>query len=1163
MSAPAAIEFFRSIARSKGRFIAIAVITALGTGFFAGLQVTAPDMRLAADQYLDQTDAWDIRVASTLGVDDEMVAELAGVQGVDRAVPEREADVAAVANGVEYSIRVHSFDLSGVPDEEKANDAASQEAESKSTASTSSNICMPYLTEGRYPQKQGECLLGADAVFDNPVSIGDEVRIGKMADGGEVSDTFETTSFTVVGFARSSNYICSSDLGSTSLGDGYLDDFMCVPMEDFNRDNPYTGAYLIVEGAADELSGSDAYEAKVDAVKDEIAKQRDLLVAGRLSRVKADGQEQIDEAISEYEQAKIDACNELSAARKKLDDALLQLEAAKQTLASSRLELENSEAKIAAARAELDSSRQLIAGYRDQYESGMAELAASQAEAEEEFASAEAQIDETEARWEQERPNRAMYVAQAAVLETAMAQTTAQRAALQEQLDKLVEEMPDSPQIPVLREQIAALDANIETLEEQLAALQQAIAFIDNGEAQIAAARQQLQNAREEAQAQFDDAAEQLAALKAELDRGEAQIAAGAWQICESEAKIASGWAQLESGQAQYDSGFSEYRSGLEEYESGKAEAEASLADALAQIEDAQAELDSIESPELYVLDRNQNIGIASFASDADRLANIANVFPLIFFLVAALVSLTTMTRMVDEERVLIGTYKALGYSNGAIAIKYIMYALLASGIGCGLGVAILTQFLPNFIMNAYSIIYKMPNMPTPIDLFVTTMASALGIGVVLIATWWACASTLSESPAALMLPRAPKAGKRILLEHIGPLWRKMSFSWKVTARNIFRYKKRFIMAIIGVAGCTALLLTGFGLSDAINDILDKQFNSDDSIFKYDITAVLDANIGDDRISAIKSELEADPRIDEYEILCNENVVAKSSDGSNLSVQMVNPQDVERFADFVAMNERVSGKRIELHDGAVVISEKLSDRLGVGSGDTITLYEQDAVGDPTGSGITFTVGGVMECYVGNFVYVTPADYETAMGKSPSPNYLYVQDNSDGKQQKELVSSLLDIEGVSIVSPTDDAVSHYHEALKSVDSVVVILIGAAALLAFVVLYNLTNINIAERQREIATLKVLGFVKREVNAYIFRETLLLSAIGAVFGLFLGVLLCGFVVQTAEVDQVMFGREIHILSFAIAFALTMAFSALVSLSMMRKLERISMVESLKSVD
>ena len=1175
MNKQTATDFFRSILSSKGRFIAIAVIAALGTGFFAGLQMTAPDMRLSSDQYLDQTNAWDLRVASSLGVDSEMIDELRLLDGVTEVCAEREADVAASVGGVEYSVRVHSLDEgaleaakgageSGEASESGKSGEASEASEANESieASEVKSMCSPILLDGRFPQNSGECLLGADAVFENPVSIGDSVEIKKMADNSNIEDTFETSTYKVVGFVRSSNYMCTTNLGTTSLGDGNLDDFMYIPMEDFDSSNPYTSAYLTVEGAKDALSGSQDYEAIVDGVKDKISEQKELLVAGRFVRVRSEGQSKIDDAKKEYEKGKQDSQAELDSAKSKLDSALSQLNSSAQKLTDGRTELNEGKSQLEAAKAELQKSRALVDGYQAQYDSGQESLTAAKDFAEAQFAVVEAQIDALEDKWKQEAPNRDTYSAQADALNTAIDEASTSRDLLQTQLDALIKDDPNNPQVAVLKSKIEELDKSILEMQEKLSALKTAIEFIDTGEAQVAQAREQLQTAREQTQAQLDESEAQLATLASEIENANQALNDGQEQIQANEEKLQQAQKELDSGQAQYNSGLSEYQSGLQEYEDGKAKAQAELDDALAKINDAQSELDSISSPELYVLDRNQNIGIASFDADATRMVNIANVFPLIFFLVAALVSLTTMTRMVDEERVLIGTYKALGYSNLTIASKYLLYALLASGIGCVVGIISLSQFLPYFIMNAYSIMYKIPATPTPIEPVVSCLASGLGIFVVLAATWWACASSLRESPAALMLPRAPKAGKRILLERIGPLWAKMSFSWKVTARNIFRYKKRFVMAIIGVAGCTALLLTGFGLSDSINDILTKQFDSQDPIFRYSITAVLDDDISSQQMTNIQSNLEANKNVSEFAFLRNDNVVATSSDDSDLSVQLVSPQNVEEFASFVDMNERISRKHIELSDGAAVISEKLANRLDISAGDDITLYEQDSVGNATGSGMTFKVGSIMECYVSNYVYVTPTDYNQVVGEQMTPNYIYVK-NSDGSIQDELATDLLEIDGISIASPTDDTVAHYREALKTVDSVVLILIVAAAVLAFVVLYNLTNINIAERQREIATLKVLGFVRREVNAYIFRETLLLSAIGALVGLVLGIVLCSFVVQTAEVDQVMFGRDIHILSFIIAMVLTMVFAVLVSLLMMRKLEKISMVESLKSVD
>ena len=519
------------------------------------------------------------------------------------------------------------------------------------------------------------------------------------------------------------------------------------------------------------------------------------------------------------------------------------------------------------------------------------------------------------------------------------------------------------------------------------------------------------------------------------------------------------------------------------------------------------------------------------------------------------------MTRMVEEERVLIGTFKALGYSKARITSKYLIYAIVASGVGAIIGIVALSKFLPWFIMGAYAIIYAVPCRPCPIDPAMTAAAAGLGVGITVIA--FAAASTLRERPAFLMLPRAPKAGKRILLERIRPVWRRLSFSWKVTSRNLFRYKRRFIMAIVGIAGCTALLLTGLGLQNAINDIIDKQYGE---LYHYNTIVRMDSDSTDDEKSQVEQRVEEDAS-GEYAWLATANKQAQSisdDDGADVSqhrVDIIVPEHPEDFSNFITMRTREGHEELALSDDGVLVSEKLAMELSLTVGSTFSIFDEDAVGDATGDGREVAVAGIMENYVGHYVYFTPTLYEQVMGEEPVFTTLYANEVEDEGAREVLSDELLATDGVKTVTYNDETIDSYRTMLKSVDSVVVVLVIAAALLAFVVLYNLTNINITERVREIATLKVLGFTPREVDAYIYRETLLLAVIGALVGLLLGIVMEGFVVVTAEVDQVMFGRDIHAASFIIAFLLTMVFSVIVTLAMRPKLRRIDMVESLKS--
>ena len=1080
-------EVRRSITSSIGRFLAIALMAALGCGFYAGLRLTGPDMRLAGDEYYDGTNLMDVRVVSTVGLTDSEVDAISQVEGVSGVMPAYEADVVAEIDGVQYTSRVHSLDV----------DAARQSSCDDGVNVSSDDadyLNRPILTEGAWPASSNECLLSADTVWQTDVEIGDTVCVvGGVSD---VDDTFSVTEYTVSGFIRSSLYTSSTSVGSTSLGSGQLATFLYVPDDAFAEDYPYTEAFVTVDGAAGESWGSDAYQQRVDAVTSRLNDLAPYLITSRLDGLRADAQEELDDKRADYESEKADALSQLDDAQSQLDDAKEQLDEAKATI-------DGSEATLAAGKKQLAQGE---ASYRE----GASELADRCAAAEAQMDAAQTQLDDAQAEYDAAMAKRA----------------------------ELVEKRKQAQEAGLVDIE-AQLGAAIAQIDAQTAGVPEQIA---QGRAQLEQQRSAATSAFAQAQSQLDSAATELAGARAQLASGEQQLA---------------------QGKRDYESGLSEYNDGVSELADKRAEAEEGFADAESQLADAQAEIDDIANTDadLYVLDRTKNVGAESFRSDAGRIDQIAQVFPLLFFLVAALVSLTTMTRMVEEERVLIGTFKALGYSKARITSKYLIYAVVASGIGAIVGIALLTQFLPWFIMGAYSIIYAVPARPTPLDPAMTAIAAGLGVGINLVATWFAAAATLRERPATLMLPRAPKAGKRILLERIRPLWRKLSFSWKVTARNLFRYKRRFFMAIVGIAGCTALLLTGLGLQNAINDIIDKQYGE---LYHYNAIVRMDDESTDEEKTAANERVEQDSQ-GPYALLSTENVIARSlpdDDGAaEHRVELAVPSDPGNFGDFLTLRTREGHKPLSLTDEGALISEKLATTLGVSAGDSIYLFTEDGVGNATGDAHAVRVAGVMENYVSQYVYVTPSVYEQAMGEEPVYATVYANVYDDEGVREAFSDDLLAMDGVKTVTFNDETIDSYRTMLKSVDSVVVVLVIAAALLAFVVLYNLTNINITERLREIATLKVLGFTPREVDAYIYRETMLLSVIGALVGLVLGVAMEGFVVVTAEVDQVMFGRDIHAMSFVIAFALTMVFSVIVTFAMRAKLRRIDMVESLKS--
>lgn len=1164
----------RSITHSWGRFLAIAIIAALGAGFYAGLRMTGPDMRLAGDEYYDGTSLADVRVVSTIGFDEVQIDALRDVEGVSAVMPAREADAISELDGVQYTLCFQSLDVD-------AAQASTCDDGFTVQSSDGSYLNRPILKSGTWPTKSDECLLSSDAVWQTDVHIGDKVRL--IEGTQDLDDSFAEREFTVVGFVNSSYYTCSTNVGSTSLGSGRLTSFVFVPDSAFADDYPITEAFIVVDGARDLPWASDAYQAKVDEVANRIDAIADDLKASRIEGLQADAQATLDEKRAEYEQKKADALAQFDDGQATLDDSKAQLDSAAAELESAKTTIAQSESQLASGRA--------------QYESGVAELADQRSQAQAALAQAQASIDEGWAKYHAAMQTREMLNNKLSEAQRGLDQVNdglakvaagivqAQQAidglpmaiaGVQAQIDALDQTDPAyektkaqlEAQKTALEQQLAQAQTSLPQLQQQQAQLESQKTEIETGIAQLQAGIAQIDTETAGVPEQLAAGEQELAAQKAAANQGfasgQASLDAAAAQLAQGQAQLDEGRAQLKSGQAEYTDGLSQWENGAAELADKRAQAEAEFADAETQLADAQAEVDDIATmdADVYALDLKKNIGAESFRSDAGRIDQIAQVFPLLFFLVAALVSLTTMTRMVDEERVLIGTFKALGYSNGRIASKYLVYAMVASGVGSIVGIALLSQFLPWFIMNAYAIIYVVPCRPTPIDPALFLLAAGLSVGITVAATLFAAMATLREKPAALMLPRAPKAGKRILLERIRPLWSRMSFSWKVTARNLFRYKRRFFMAIIGIAGCTGLLLTGLGLQNAINDIIDKQYGE---LYHYNAIVRMDSDVADVEKNAVAERVEADSEGPKAWVLTENKIVRTpgASDEIDQRVELNVPQDTQEFGNFNTLRTRVGHKPLAIDDEGVLISEKLATKLGVSVGDSIAIYDEDAIGNATGEGREVRVSGIMENYVAQYVLMSPALYESTMGEAPSYATL-LANVAEGDDVREVFSDdVLAMDGVKTVTYNDETINSYRSMLKSVDSVVVVLVVAAALLAFVVLYNLTNINITERVREIATLKVLGFTPHEVNAYIYRETMLLSLIGAFVGLFLGIAMEGYVVITAEVDQVMFGREIHTLSFVIAFALTMLFSVIVTLAMKFKLKKINMVESLKSVD
>ena len=1275
----------RSIRGSLGRFLAIMGIVALGCGFYAGLQMCGPNMRLAADRYYDETQLWDLRVVSTLGFKDADVKRIASTEGVSAAVASHTVDVMARLGNEQVAVRISSLGS------KTATTLTAADAGGRPGGGQVVNRLI--LREGRWPTSAEECVVSADV---SGASVNDRVEV--LSGGADHDRGLRVRKLVVVGTVSSSNYVYTGNLGSTSLASGKIEQCLFVTDDAFGEDTPYTDVYLKVSGADKLQSSSDAYEEKVSEVKGRMEARSGDLSRARQADLRAQAQVTLNEKVKEYQRKRDESYGRLADAKDQLDDAEQRIADGQGKLdegqreydeglatyrgkrADAERRLSDAQAQIDSGRGELDAQRDRLAAGEWAWRQGYDQLSSQLASAGVTAPSAQGYVDELDARLTQAEAAKAQLAslqgqlaqareatgeanrrrvneginelrpkiseledkrerAQGALdslrprrgeaqvqlndldvrirdtqanidrleaerdkLGSAFSQEQAQSlAAAKATLRKLKEKRPSAQaDLSKLDAAVGEAEVTVKTIDEGLATARSSLARLQEAQEQIQEAEQgipqleagigqiqgrlpsdddiaALTSARDSARRLadtrevLDEGASQLSSAQKRLDASQAELRRqrkdAAHQLASAKGRLEAAAGELRRSRDQLAEARAQHDEGLASYTDGKAKADESFSRAWQEIQDAQRSIDEIALPDVYTLDRSQSESAATYQADTKRMDNIANVFPLMFFLVAALVALTTMTRMVDDERVQIGTYKALGYGKTRIAGRYLLYALVAAGVGATLGVIVLSQLLPYIIMSAYSIIYAVPplDLPLPVDWGVALSAAGLGVGVTLLTTWVTVYSSLREPPATLMLPRAPKAGRRILLEHVTPIWRRLSFSWKVTARNLFRYKRRLLMTVIGISGCASLLLVGFGLHDSIWDIIDLQYGP---IIHYDTTVGLSDASTELDVSAVTDYLGSAGGASDIVRVQRESMQAtgtgpSTSATSKTHVTVIVPQDSLQAQEAVTFHDRTTGAAVAFDDDAVLVTEKLASLYGIKAGDQLMLFDQDDAGNAIGTGHALTVTGVTENYVANLVYVGRGAWRSVSPVTPVFSTIFCNVPDTGDVRATVSARLHDMTGVSTVTFSDEVINQYRHVLSVVDMVVVVLIVSAAALAFIVLYNLTNINVEERLREIAALKVLGFTKREVYAYIFREIMLLALMGDVAGMLLGIWLERFVITTAEVDYVMFGRSIHPLSFVYAFVLTLVFSALVMLVMRRKLDRVDMVESLKSVD
>jgi len=1000
------------------------------------------------------------------------------------------------------------------------------------------------------------------------VQLGDTLT---ATESNSTDDILSSKVYTVVGFADYCPYF-SAEKEYTNIGSGTVDLFMLVPDESFATDF-YTDVYISVTGASALTSLTSEYQSLVDETAtrvDSIAEDRSQV---RYDEVISQATEKLSTAKADYASAKSDADTKLSDAETKISDGWSKIESGETQLSNAWAKITDNENALNKSEADLNKQESdMYASLAD----AVTKIDMAQSEIDKNLATAKENLTLAESELKSYNLSQSSLAALNVIrkLPQTYPSLTSDLNSLQNKSDRLKEIGARLTVIGAMStveqakcaDEAMALKAESVTLQTDISKIMSAQDYSAYVKGATQLAMTGVSSDKLPALAlklgSIDVALQKLADGQSELDKQrsefETEKASGEAKIADAREKISAGKTELKNAKADYykelnklNASKSTLIESQREYEKSKADAETSLADGAQKISDAETKVSEMSVPSWHVYTREDNTSYSSIEANIDKVNAIAKVFPFFFFLVAALVALTTMTRMVEDERLQIGTMKALGYSRAAIMAKYILYALSASALGSAVGVAVGYRLFPSVIWNAYTMMYELPNFYCPLNWGFALLTSAAAIACVLLATLNACNSTLREKPAQLMLYKAPEAGKRVLLERITPIWSRMKFTHKVTARNLFRYKKRFLMTTIGVAGCTALLVTGFGLHDSFSDIAVIQFGI---INTYDIMTPV-ANETDISNSGLQAILNNKDKVAASTAINYESVDASNGDKS-LEIYTFIPEKASDLDGFVSLRNRASGKSLSFGENSVIITEKASEILGVKVGNALTLTDKNG---NTGS---FTISGISENYARNYIYMSEATYTKGMGQQALKNMLIIRLTDGGLNSiTDIGKSLLATGAVSGVSYISDSKAAIARALSKIDTIVAVVILSAGALAFVVLYNLTNINISERVKEIATIKVLGFTDREVYAYINRESILLSLIGAIFGLVLGAFLHRYVIGCAEMPSMMFGRSIRVISFVYSAVLTMAFSVFVDLIMRKKLRNISMVESMKA--
>lgn len=1131
----------QTIKKSLGRYIAIVAIIALGAGMFVGLRSTKTDMIATAQDYTDEQNMFDLRLLSTYGWYKSDVDRVAAMDGVVDAEGSITLDVIGQPDdtGEEGVYRLHS-----IPE----------------------RVSKVYLLGGRMPENADECLV--DGAYVDDTVIGTQFIVSETNEA-DTLDSLHERIFTVVGYVSTPLYM-DMTRGSTTLGSGSLASYVYIPEAAFNMDY-YTEIGVTISGDHENYTDAfaDAMEEMAEALKpgaSVIAEERYVALKAEAEQEYADGLADYEDGLAEFETGKQEALDELADALAELEAGQAEIDENRATLLDGEAQIEEaeitlieSEATLLAGRQELTDAKteaytQLAEGYAelmenyrtvstavDQLEDGLSQINDGIAALEEGLTQLDSGLEQlelligvleigvqvTESSLDLAKNAVVVDETLVAALEEELAAQTAKLEEYTQQRDELVDSRAGYAQ------QLEELKVQRQELLDTQKDLDAAMAAIELGMVELETSQIQAEN--------------QFAAAEAELDSGELQLEAGRKELEAQRLELEEGKAALEEAQATLDEGWAEYESGKAEAEAELADAEAELADAKAQLDEGRNTIDSMEPAELYILNRNTNVGYVAVNSNSDIVQGVSKVFPAFFLLIAALVCITTMTRMVDEERTQIGTLKALGYGNAAIINKYLVYTGSAAVLGCGLGVIIGSVVFPKILWAAYSIILNIkPGIRLVLDWPLCTIVTVGYTVVSMLVTWYCCRRELREVPAELIRPKAPTAGKKIFLEYL-PFWDKISFLNKVMFRNVFRYRQRLLMMLVGIGGCTALLLTGFGIRDSIMGIVDYQF---EEVTTYDMQVYFSEGQSPEAQAAFEEEL----RGDVADVLFYHQASADLEfDDSAREISLIAcDEGIRDYIDLHYGEEKLGMPGV----GKAYLSVGAAENMGIREGDTITVRNADL------ETLTLEVTGIFDNHVNNYVIVRPETIEEQWGQLPEYQmaFLSVRNDQDAHAASAKISTMQDVMNVTV---SEDLAEQVNSMLEAMNLVVITVVICAGLLAVIVLYNLTNISITERIREIATIKVLGFNSKESALYVFKENLFLTGLGTIGGLVGGIFLLKFVMSQIKIDMVWFQDRLEFPSYIWAILLTILSAVFVDFLLYFKLERINMAEALKSVE